>query len=825
MSAESSENRSGLDARQRGWFWHWNGIVTQYAPLIGLKGVGLLNSYTVWTDRREESPHRGYAFPSQQAEADFYGEERAELITINKILVALGLIEIRKEMILRTDERGRGWRVPHNLYRVRDRPDGVTLRADDVLRVAELAAKDDAVFRHVRRVFSGRFKPIDRDNVWHDILVELANHPLWQELQERTREIEERASARTRAGHRRRAPRNNDGSASPEAATEIADTAELRHGERPALAGSTTRTSVAESNNDQEAGTACVATTNTGSGVDVAAGNDGSDVLDRSIAAGSNNGRDVDVEPSNSTYDQEILTTTTTTSSGHVTRDSREGATGDDMPRASAGEHDRIATSSPRSPRSPQDGSVDDGQSLEELAESGDLNRTSVRRIGADREDGNGDRDEEPGWGGQRASAAGRDGSDERGRAGIVRVAIATDARLERGQPVEELAKERCLSGNAALSLGEPESGRPRGERPRGETAGGEHGQRGLAGAAPAPGPGAGHGAAGPVVDPSPLVVSVFEAANNRRSTPLERILLGELERDADAAARATGSSGAEWLAAAMREAVASGSTFVAPKRIREIVNRWAGERDRPERGASSPSATDAAPGTAAAVSVTSGPSAELDVVAVRLPGGARGTTVWPAVLDELSRVLDRDAFDRLLSGSVITRYWRGTVEIRVASASAAGKLSTEYRSLVERYLNARLKRPVSVSFHAAPDEPATPAVSSAASSALSNTEAPVDGGVIVVSAADVDLGRQLWHAILDDLAAATDPDDQDRLAPVVPLGQDNSGAMVLGVSSPIARRLIEGRYRSRIERSLSGLLGGTVTLRTVLDDAWTIRD
>ena len=32
-------------------------------PLIGLKGVGLLNSYTVWTDRREESPHRGYAFP------------------------------------------------------------------------------------------------------------------------------------------------------------------------------------------------------------------------------------------------------------------------------------------------------------------------------------------------------------------------------------------------------------------------------------------------------------------------------------------------------------------------------------------------------------------------------------------------------------------------------------------------------------------------------------------------------------------------------------------------------------------------------------------
>ena len=131
--------RAGEDARRRGWFWHWNAIVTQYAPLIGLKGVGLLNSYTVWTDRREESPHRGYAFPSQQSEADFYGEDRAELITINKILVALDLIEIRKEMVLRADEQGRRWRVPHNFYRVKDHGDGFTLTTRDVLRVVELA--------------------------------------------------------------------------------------------------------------------------------------------------------------------------------------------------------------------------------------------------------------------------------------------------------------------------------------------------------------------------------------------------------------------------------------------------------------------------------------------------------------------------------------------------------------------------------------------------------------------------------------------------------------------------------------------------------------
>ena len=118
--ASATASRSGDDTRRRGWFWHWNHVVTQYAPLLGLKGVGLLNSYTVRTDRREESPHRGYAFPSQQSEADFYGEDRAELITINKILVALDLIEIRKEMVFRVDEKGRRWKVPHNFYRVKD---------------------------------------------------------------------------------------------------------------------------------------------------------------------------------------------------------------------------------------------------------------------------------------------------------------------------------------------------------------------------------------------------------------------------------------------------------------------------------------------------------------------------------------------------------------------------------------------------------------------------------------------------------------------------------------------------------------------------------
>lgn len=52
----------------------------------------------------------GTRSPPQQTEASFYGEDRAELIALNKILVALDLIEIRKEMVTRVDDQGRRWK-------------------------------------------------------------------------------------------------------------------------------------------------------------------------------------------------------------------------------------------------------------------------------------------------------------------------------------------------------------------------------------------------------------------------------------------------------------------------------------------------------------------------------------------------------------------------------------------------------------------------------------------------------------------------------------------------------------------------------------------
>ena len=297
---EAATARTGEDARRRGWFWHWNSIVTQYSPLLGLKGVGLLNSYTVWTDRREESPHRGYAFPSQQSEADFYGEDRAELIAINKILVALDLIEIRKEMVLRTDPQGRRWRVPHNFYRVKDHGDGFSLTERDVLRVAELADRDKAVYRHVRRVFSPRFSPIDGDNVWHRILPELRRTELWQRLAARAAGEEGRASARTRAGHAARRAAAND--APPGFVVPIRGDATAPE--------ETPNDTVAVV--DSESETTSVANTNRGSMPSVDQTNDGWDAPETTSVEPANGGGATAVGPSNTTYNDPTLTTTTT---------------------------------------------------------------------------------------------------------------------------------------------------------------------------------------------------------------------------------------------------------------------------------------------------------------------------------------------------------------------------------------------------------------------------------------------------------------------------------------------------------------------------------
>lgn len=213
QSPEAGESRSGEDTRRRGWYWNWNTMVTQFAPLIGLDGKGLLDSYIVWTDRREDSPFRGYAFPSTTAEANFYGIDRNVLGTINKILVALDLIEIRKSMVHRPDERGNDWKFPHNTYRVKDHGDNFQLTAEGVRRVVQLATEDTAVYRRIKHIFGSKFQPIDPNSVWHGIIAELEPTPNWQKLQALALADEQRTSERSRKGHAAR--KKSEGTETP----------------------------------------------------------------------------------------------------------------------------------------------------------------------------------------------------------------------------------------------------------------------------------------------------------------------------------------------------------------------------------------------------------------------------------------------------------------------------------------------------------------------------------------------------------------------------------------------------------------------------------
>jgi len=643
---EARPERSGEDARRRGWFWHWNTIITQFAPLIGLKGVGLLNSYTVWTDRREDSPYQGYAFPSQQAEAAFYGEERAELITINKILVALDLIEIRKEMVTRTDEAGRRWRVPHNFYRVKDRPDGFALTPEAVLRVVELAARDQAVYRYIRHIFSARFAPIDRDNVWHQILPLVRQHPTWQRLAQRAADEEARASARTRAGHARRRQ-----SQPPEAVP-------IGH-EQPGEADGST-TSVAETNQGSEID---VAPSDNGPPPVVARSNSGSTASEEGSVEEGNEDRRGSVAQSNRTYNQEPYTTTTT------------------------------------------------------------------RRI---------DLQDDP-----------------------IEAAPVAPMPARRTAPPAELAS-------------------------------------------------------GPLPEPSPEVVACYEAANGRPATPLERQLLGELEREFSEAARLRGAHAWSWLVAAIREAVSSGSSFVAPKRIREIVARWVSEGAPGDAGAGEHLAD---PGSDPVRQGSMGDIRALSRrgVQAHVPSPQRATA--PAGRSRAHRG-QQPGVPSLTRArvSALPREAQDAAGPLPASGGVVVDLPPEVVRRLAAALTAALGIPIQLMEPSA-GEPATAGV------VPSTTALPGAPAVPPVHLPDGLTNYQLWAMAQELLQARLSPASfESWIRPAVLLGLSESGDFIVGAPSQAACRRLEGRLRPAIEAALSELLGRPVTIQAVVIQEWLSR-
>ena len=250
-------------------------------------------------------------------------------------------------MVLRTDPQGRRWRVPHNFYRVKDHDDGFVLSGRDVLRVAELADRDKTVYRYVRRVFSPRFSPIDGDNVWHRILPELRQTELWQRLAARAAQEEDRASARTRAGHAARR-----GTAPHDPAP----------GRIVSIDGDDAATTVTGNDTDAVAilrdNQTTVATINKGSDPVVDGANDALTPIGPTFVAPVNAAAPTAVAPVNTTYNQFDLTTTTTPSSSEndepqILPDSTSAANHSDQstpPSALSTQHSALSTQSSSGP-------------------------------------------------------------------------------------------------------------------------------------------------------------------------------------------------------------------------------------------------------------------------------------------------------------------------------------------------------------------------------------------------------------------------------------------------------------------------------------------
>jgi hypothetical protein len=634
---ERPDQRSGEDTRRRGWYWHWNSIVTQYAPLIGLKGIGLLNSYSVWTDRREDSPHRGYAFPSQQAESAFYGEDRAELITINKILVALNLIEVRKEMVLHVDDKGRRWKVPHNLYRVKDNPNGFSLTVEDVLRVAELAAKTPAVYRYLRRVFSPNFSPIDSKNPWHEILPAVRQTETWQRLAKRAEREDARASARSKAGHRKRKGEKNKTQHDDSNPAQVLDDL------------------VAQESDDQTS----VEAANTGRDTDVRNDNNGltTDVAVTSRALTektptfdepSNEGSSTVVDPLNTTYNQERFKTTKTTTES----------------------------------------------------------------------------------------------------------AVETDRETAAVDPPSDLPGD------------------------------------------------------GPILQASPSVIAAFQSANDRAPSPLERELLGELERDFAAAAQRTGSSPADWVVDAIREAVNSGSRFVAPKRVREILSRWSSTESHKVRPSSQKAPITRSPGT-------------------RRRDGDELGTAWRSVLAELQSTSSWTELRDELAESVLLGEEDGRIRIGLARHEITGQLEDDIRHAIEPLFTTHLNRSVGVVVESMVADVDNSSGSPEGAGEGSGRTAPDQGTTSTHPAprfpvVDGLTNTQVWAAAQEELRGRMSPANFETwIRPSSLIGRDDEGRLVLGVPNRFAQQRVESKLGDEIESVLRRIIGQPVEVRVVVAQQW----
>lgn len=223
------------------------------------------------------------------------------------------------------------------------------------------------------------------------------------------------------------------------------------------------------------------------------------------------------------------------------------------------------------------------------------------------------------------------------------------------------------------------------------------------------------------------LAVNRFEEANSRRSTPAERRLLRTM---ADQFGGERGlAHGWRLLTAAVDDAVAAGSAYVAPRRLREILTRWAkdgvpadyadllGETGRaPGRAAASsrPEVSGATHGRhaearpirqaearGAEASPREAPSGRTVAIPAELPEppsftiaecGLTNRQVWSAVLDTLraSGEISRSNIDTWLrDAAIVGRGEDGAMIVGAPHALAQRRLAGGFKAPLRRALAA----------------------------------------------------------------------------------------------------------------------------------------
>ncbi|HEU0165174.1 MAG TPA: hypothetical protein VFQ54_09015, partial [Thermomicrobiales bacterium] len=344
------------------------------------------------------------------------------------------------------------------------------------------------------------------------------------------------------------------------------------------------------------------------------------------------------------------------------------------------------------------------------------------------------------------------------------------------------------------------------------------------------------------------LAIRAFEEANDRNATAAERRQLRQLAEWAATTGFSGGYDAWRIVTSAIEEAVAAGSSFVAPKRIREILNRWS--RDGVPAEYVDGVRVRGVAGMAQDGPVTSEQDASHRPVpdaarALQFPNGKSGADVWGSVEQAVRPSLGVAPTRELFAGTAIIGYDAGEVTILVATASQHEAFALTHHDLVIRKLGSALRRPIrlAVVVAAGDPDPATEAHDGKtpdASIPAPRRELPPRPAphVQTLSAMPVFTiersgmtNRQIWALALTDLREGGVVPRQDIeawLRDVVILAVDDDAGTIgvrLGVPHVLAARRIEGRFLPAIRQALGRLLETSAGGHEIVIDVTLTRD